>query len=142
MIITAGIILLSIAGCVISYYFMAVSYGKMSPRQFFIPEFCRLDTGTCETLFSTREARIFGPSNAAIALCYYGLLVAATVTGWLDQKSIGSMFLLFSWISIVVSLYLGYRLLYKLKTSCTLCFASHGVNFLLSIFLFLRVKGM
>jgi uncharacterized membrane protein len=141
MILTAAILLLTLLGFLISFHFTLISLGKVSLAQSIVPSFCRADTGTCTAIVGTREARIFGPSNALMGIWYYGFVFLAAATGWLGHKSVGSFLLLLSWVSLAVSLYLAYVLMYRLRVTCTLCFISHGVNLLLSLCLFLEVWG-
>ncbi len=141
MLITA-IIGLSVAGFIIALYFTLMTFGRTSLAEAVVPPFCRVEAGTCATLLTTKEARIFGPSNALLGTWYYGLVALAGATGWLGQKSVGSFFLLLSWISVAVSIYLAYSLIQRLKARCTLCMASHAVNLLLSLLLFVKVKGL
>jgi uncharacterized membrane protein len=125
---------LSVFGLLISAYFAAV-YHKVLPNiDRYVPRFCRPDSHTCATVLQTSQARLFGFPNVDLGLLYYASLLLSAIlpTLWTQLQF---MLLLGSIVTIVAGFYLAYVLVFQLHVLCTLCFASHAVNFLIFFFL-------
>jgi uncharacterized membrane protein len=138
--LTDGLLLfLSLIGFLISLYFTLVYYQRIPANYYLVPRICRMKESTCQTVLSTRDARVFGIPNSALGVLYYGIVfLIALVGGW----DVGSLVhRLFLWISILVlllSVYLSYSLLFRIKIVCPLCFVSHGINVLIALLLFIK----
>jgi uncharacterized membrane protein len=131
--------LLSLIGFLISFYFTFVYYQRIPANYYLVPRICRMKESTCQTVLSTRHARVLGVPNSALGLLYYGTVFVKTAAG--GWESGGFVQELFLWISILVvllSLYLSYSLLFRIKIVCPLCFVSHGINVLIAFLLFIK----
>jgi len=132
-------LLLSLIGLPISFYFTLVYYQRIPANYYLVPRVCRMKESTCQTVLSTRDARVFGIPNSALGVLYYGIVFLITLVGGWEAG--GLVHRLFLWISILVvllSLYLSYSLLFKIKILCPLCFVSHGINVLIALVLFIK----
>ena len=123
--------LLAVAGWAFSFYFLRVLNGKISLSQWWIPAVVRMSEGGCQTLVETSYGRIFGKPNAFWGNLYYPfmLIVICFSGGQLIDKS---LLLIPALFAMMLSLYLLWGL-YRLRTSCSVCFATHTVNFLILI---------
>jgi len=132
-------LLLSLIGSLISVYFALVYYQRIPANYYLVPRICRMKESTCQTVLSTRDARVFGIPNSALGVLYYGIVFLITFAGGWEAD--GLVHRLFLWISILVvllSIYLSYALLFRIKIVCPLCFVSHGINVLIVLLLFIK----
>lgn len=139
MLIDGLLLLLSLTGFLISLYFTLVYYQRIPANYFLVPRVCRMSEPNCQTVLSTRDARVFGVPNFVLGLIYYAMILLAVLSGVACRECDALPILL--WISLFVAifgLYLAYSLLFKIKILCLLCFASHGINASIALLLFLR----
>jgi uncharacterized membrane protein len=138
--LTGGLLLFfSLIGFLISFYFTLVYYQRIPANYYLVPRICRMKESTCQTVLSTRDARVFGIPNSALGVLFYGIVFLITLVGGWDAGRL--VHRLFLWISILVlllSLYLSYSLLFKIRIRCPLCFVSHGINVLIALLLFIK----
>ncbi len=132
MVIGVIIILLAATGFLISLYFTLVYYRVIKADQRYIPNFCRMEEGTCQQIIHTAEARLFGVPNSLIGLWYYLLVIIASVAPGIVPHQI---IIITSASTVAVGIYLSYVLIMKLKIPCILCFTGHGINASLCILL-------
>jgi len=133
------LIVLSVAGFLISLYFTLVYYQRIPANYYLVPRFCRMEESTCQSILSTREARLFGAPNFLYGILYYAVVFLGTLLESYDGGSLTVLMLTALSISaVLVSIYLGHALLFKLKTACPLCFMSHGINGVISILFLLK----
>jgi uncharacterized membrane protein len=135
MIIGVIIILLAATGFLISLYFTLAYYRIIKADQRYIPNFCRMEEGTCQQIIHTAEARLFGAPNSLIGLCYYLLVMIATIAPGIVPHQI---ILITSASTVAVGIYLSYVLIMKLKIPCTLCFTGHSINVFLFILMLIH----
>jgi len=122
-------IVLGFAGLLDSLYFTLVYYGKMKPSTHLVAEFCRMDAGTCQTVFQAAEAKVFGIPNSVLGIAYYAIIVSAGVFRLATGEWPALPALLAISIAVVVfSLYLAWTLIFRMRVSCPLCFFAHAVN--------------
>jgi len=139
MLVDGLLLLLTLVGFFISFYFTLVYYQRIPANYYLVPRVCRMKESTRQTVLSTQDARVLGIPNSALGVLYYGIVLLITVFGGWDRGSV--VHGLFLWISILVvllSLYLSYSLLYRIKIVCPLCFVSHGINVLIALLLFIK----
>ena len=139
MLIDGLLLLLSLIGFLISLYFTLVYYQRIPANYFLVPRVCRMEESNCQTVLSTRDARVFGVPNFLLGLMYYLVIFLAVLLGFAGKECDALQILL--WISLFVvalGFYLGYSLIFKIKTLCPLCFASHGINAIIAFLLFLK----
>lgn len=136
MIIRLALTAFSIIGMLISTYVTLVSYRIMKPNIRFIPRICRMEKQTCFAILDAPDARVFGVLNALLGILYYLSILFFIMVAPHDNGSIIYQIVVsISAGTVLLGAYLSYALLAKLRTSCQLCFISHGIN--LGIFLFL-----
>ena len=123
--------LLAVAGWAFSFYFLSVLDGKMSPNAWWFPAVFHMSEGGCQTLVETPYGRILRKPNAFWGNLYYPfmLIVIGFSGGELIDKS---LLLIPALFAMMLSLYLLWGL-YRFRTSCSVCFARHTVNFLILI---------
>lgn len=135
MLIATGLLVLSVIGLLISFYFTLVTYRLMSADQRFIPAFCRMTDRSCASIVDSRQARLFGVPNSLLGIAYYlgvilwvafSLRSVPRLTGGLIVVSLGT---------VLSGLYLLYSLLVVLKVRCILCLASHILNAMILLLL-------
>ena len=123
--------LLAVAGWAFSFYFLRVLDGKMNPSAWWIPTVFRMSEGGCQILVETTYGRILGKPNAFWGNLYYPfiLIIFGLSGAELIDRSLLLIPVLFA---MILSLYLLWGL-YRLRTLCPACFATHTVNFLILI---------
>lgn len=133
------LLFLSLIGFLISLYFTLVYYQRIPANYYLVPRICRMKESTCQTVLSTRDAKVLGIPNSTLGVLYYGIVFFITLVGGSDASSIANR--PFLWISILVvllSLYLTYALLFRIKIVCPLCFVSHGINLLIALLVLIK----
>ena len=122
---------LSLAGLANALYFTASYYGLFQGG--LIPT-----AGTsCQKVMQTPDARALGLPNFLLGVVYYPALIALIWTagpasGWMTAARIAS------WLAVLLGLYLIHVLRFRLRVSCPLCMAGHGINLALAICLTLK----
>lgn len=120
--------ILSMFGLAISVYFLLVYSGVLTGNESMLPKnMCTKNS--CHAVLETKFANVFKVPNFVLGIFYYlavFLYPSFPYTGW---------YLLVSFFVAVLSIYLAYSLIYRLKTPCFLCFASHVINFSITILL-------
>ena len=133
---------LAAVGLVIASYFTAVAFHWMTPATRWIPSFCRLEERTCASVIFTPSARVFGPPNSLLGQLFYLALLAGTVSDWLTDPRLWTLYLGVSLLTVGFGVYLSYALLFVLRVPCPLCFTSHGINAVIcGLLLLLRTAG-
>ena len=132
------LVVLALAGFIISSYFTAVAYRWIRPDAAWIPSFCRLGEKTCATIVFTPRARVFGVPNSVLGQLFYPLITAGTVEGFLFTFPIFHLSLLASLVTVLLGLFLTYSLLFLTRVRCILCFTSHAINVVIFILLILE----
>ena len=123
------LVLLAAFGFLISLYFTLVNYKLMAPDANFVPSSCQLSEQTCQTILSTREARVLGIPNFLLGLTYYlGMIILASF-GLIHPLTWGyNALMVISLFTVLLGGYLIYSLVSKLRVVCVLCIASHVIN--------------
>ena len=131
---------LSSIGLLISVYFTLVYYRLIASDSRFLPRFCTLSEGSCRTILDAPQARLFGLPNSLIGLFYYAILLFFVLNVWVGvpMESARWMFVA-SLVASVVGLTLADTLIRTLKTTCVLCFTSHGINIIISVLLYINL---
>jgi uncharacterized membrane protein len=134
-----ALLLLCMVGFGISLYFTLVYYGRLEPDARFLPRFCSMKKGDCTTVLNFREARLLKVApNFVFGLAYYlgGIGVACVRMAGTHLPHWGVLtFTAVSWLTVILSLYLAWALIVRLKIPCTLCFTSHVVNSAIALIL-------
>jgi uncharacterized membrane protein len=129
----------SLVGFFISLYFALVYYQKIPANYYLVPHICRMNEATCQAVLSTRDARVFGFPNSLLGFVYYAIVFFITlIGGWESNRFVHWVFLLISILVVLLSVYLSYSLLFRIKIACPLCFVSHGINVLIAFLLFTK----
>ena len=135
------LVLLSVLGSFISLYFTAVAYRWIRPDAPWIPTFCQLGEKTCATIVFTPRARVFGLPNSVLGQAFYVALLAGVGGGFLYSPPAYYAYLMASLVTVGLGLFLTYSLLFVTRVLCTLCFTSHGINFIICLILVLGKTG-
>ncbi len=122
------------AGMLVSLYFVLVYHQIFPPDASFVPRVCRMDRGSCDSVLSTAEARMLGIPNFHLGLGYYMLLIVVSLE-WTPWSEFREALIFASTVTVVMSVYLSYSLLRKIRSRCNLCFIAHGVNITIFILL-------
>jgi uncharacterized membrane protein len=130
-ILRATLALLAGVGVLISLYFVLVHHKLIRPDARFVPNVCRMDEETCGTILLRPEARLLGIPNFYLGFVYYGLALSMVFSGTelllLDPAGAAA----------IMSGWLAFALLVRLKINCILCFVSHSINLLMLLLLLL-----
>lgn len=123
---------LAILGFLDALYFVLVDAGRLRPDARLVPPVCRMDEKTCARVLDTGYARVFGVSNAALGLVWYGIVAAAAGFAVVEGRMPFCLFLaVAAGVTVLVSVYLLWALVARLRTACPLCFAGHAINALI-----------
>ena len=138
-------ITLAAAGLYIAAYFTLVYYGVLEASTMLMPRVCRLEKRTCETVLSTRFARVFGVPNSLLGVAYYTAVIVLLSTGWIDALggiAIGGVGLelsvivvIVAWFTVLLGTFLAYSLFFIIRIPCPLCLAAHTINLALAVLL-------
>ena len=135
------LLLLSVVGFFISLYFTAVAYRWIPPDAPWIPTFCQLGEKTCASIVFTPRARVLGLPNSVLGQVFYVALIAGVLGGFLFSPPVYYAYLGASVVTVSLGVFLTYSLLFLTRVACTLCFTSHGINFIIFLILILGRTG-
>lgn len=76
----------------------------------------------------TLQGRLFDIPNGISASAYFALMIVLSATGLIDRAPVRRVALALAWISLGVSGYLVYQLLFVMKRQCPLCMRAHTLN--------------
>lgn len=76
----------------------------------------------------TRYARLFGPLNSDLGTVYYVLAGLCAASGLIRNRLVLNLLRGASAATVLVSLYLLWALLFRLRVRCTICVKGHIVN--------------
>jgi uncharacterized membrane protein len=123
--------LLALASGAFSFYFHAVYKGRILPNQFWVPNFCELDSSTCTTIVDTKYGRIFGRPNAELG--GYSLFIYALLLLGVPFQFVPPMIpFIIGILTILLGIYLIFGLI-QLKMLCPICITVHGLNIIIFI---------
>ncbi len=130
--------LLAALSLLISTYFTAISYHWVKPDATWIPSFCQMGERTCASIVFTPRARVFGIPNSVLGQVFYTAIIAAVLGGFLFTKPLVYFYLLGSFLTVLLGVYLTYSLLFLTRVPCKLCFTSHGINLVIFVLLVIQ----
>lgn len=138
-------IALAAVGLYIAAYFTLVYYGVLEASTTLMPRVCRLEKRTCQTVLSTRFARVFGVPNSLLGVAYYVVVIVLVSTGWIRAAGgvfigdvgieIGVAVLIVAWFTVLLATFLAFSLFFIIKIPCPLCLAAHTINLALALLL-------
>lgn len=76
----------------------------------------------------TRYARALGPRNSDLGMLFYGALGTAAVTNVIRNPQILRALFYGSALSVGVSIYLLWALIFRLRVVCPVCLRGHATN--------------
>jgi uncharacterized membrane protein len=124
----------SIIGLLISLYFLLIYKGWTKGIKGLVPgEVC--SENTCATVLQTSFANLFKVPNFILGIFYYAMIFCSTF--FVMTFDVLYIFLVVSWLVMLMSFYLAYALIFRLRTKCVLCFASHIMNIIIAIIFFI-----
>ena len=133
------VIALAAIGFYIASYFTLVYYELLAPSTRLMPSVCRLKDRTCQTVLTTKYARLFGVPNSLLGILYYGAVIVIVGSGWTGAP-VGSALIVMAWLAVAVGFLLVYSLFFIIRIPCPLCLAGHTINLLLALFLTLGLR--
>ena len=124
-------LLLCLLGLWISIYFTGVSYHRFPVNVKWVPQICQLKEKSCGLIIHTPRAKLFGIPNSVYGIALYLYLIlfflGLPLAWWLGF--LGAV------LATLRSVYLAYSLIFVTKVPCPLCFTTHLINLILSIYL-------
>ena len=139
------VIALAAVGLYIAAYFTLVYYGVLEASTTLMPRVCRLEKRTCQTVLSTRFARVFGVPNSLLGVVYYTVVIVLVSTGWINASrgvflggvgfDPGIVVVIVAWFTVLLGTILAYSLFFIIKIPCPLCLAAHTINLALAVLL-------
>ena len=139
--VTSLAIILAAVGWYIAAYFTLVYYGVLEAGTRLMPRVCRLEERTCQTVLSSRFARVFGVPNSLLGVLYYACVIALLSTGGITP-TFGAALVAVAWFTVVLGAFLAYSLFFIIKIPCPLCLAAHTINLALAVLLSMIVDGL
>lgn len=121
-------------GFYISAYFTLVYYGILAASTKLMPNVCRLEERTCQTVLTTKYARVFGVPNSLLGVLYYLAVVFVLLAGW-TTGPIATATLVVAWFTVALGIFLAYSLFFIIKIPCPLCLTGHSINLILALLL-------
>jgi uncharacterized membrane protein len=127
-------VLLSAIGLYIAAYFTLVYYGIIGANTKLMPNICRLEEHTCQTVLGTKYARVFGVPNSLLGVGYYVIVAAVLLVGG-SASAFTIALLAVAWFTVALGVVLAYSLFFIVKIPCPLCLTAHTINLALAILL-------
>jgi uncharacterized membrane protein len=127
-------IALATVGLYIAGYFTLVYYGIVRASSKLMPNVCRLEERTCQTVLGTKYARVFGVPNSLLGVLYYSTVILLLVIGW-TAGPIATATIAVAWFTVALGVFLAYSLFFIIKIPCPLCLTGHTMNLLLAVLL-------
>jgi len=81
----------------------------------------------------TPQGRLFNIPNGLTASAYFAVVALLSVTGLLDRSWVRKAAVTISWLSLGVSGFLVFSLLFVLRRNCPLCIRAHALNLALTL---------
>jgi uncharacterized membrane protein len=127
-------VFLSAIGLYIAAYFTLVYYKIISANTKLMPNVCRLEEHSCQTVLGSRFARVFGVPNSLLGVGYYVIVTAVLLSG-LSASGVTVGLLAVAWFTVALGVLLAYSLFFIIKIPCPLCLTAHTINLTLAILL-------
>ena len=127
-------IALATVGLYIAAYFTLVYYGIVRASTKLMPNVCRLEERTCQTVLGTKYARVFGVPNSLLGVLYYLTVILLLLVGGTGGP-IATATIAVAWFTVALGLFLAYSLFFIIKIPCPLCLTGHTINLLLALLL-------
>ncbi|HEV8360804.1 MAG TPA: vitamin K epoxide reductase family protein [Candidatus Thermoplasmatota archaeon] len=126
---SAALLAMAALGALDALYFTLVADRVVRPDTPWLPAFCRMDDATCARVVDAREARALGVPNSLLGLGWYAVLAGAASWGLATGALPVCPFLLAGAVAAaLLSAWLAWALLARLRVRCPLCFAAHAIN--------------
>ncbi len=130
-------------GLYIAAYFTLVYYGLIAANTKLMPKVCQLEERTCQTVLTTKYARLFGVPNSLLGVVYYATVILLLSTDWIDAPGgiailgvwleLWFLVMIAAWFTVLVGFVLVYSLFFIIRIPCPLCLAGHAFNLTLAI---------
>ena len=127
-------IALATVGLYIAAYFTLVYYSVVKASTKLMPNVCRLEERTCETVLGTKYARVFAVPNSLLGMLYYLAVIVLLLAGW-TAGPIATATIAAAWFTVALGIFLAYSLFFIIKIPCPLCLTGHTINLLLAVLL-------
>ena len=96
-----------------------------------MPSLCNMEPGSCGSLLTTKQARIFGIPNYIMGIAFYLFALGIAIFTPMDPGTLYWVLVLVTTGAVFTGAFLIYSLIFTLQTNCPLCYMGHVVNFLL-----------
>jgi len=127
-------IIVAAIGWYIAAYFTLVYYGLVAANSNLMPNVCRLDERTCQTVLTTKYARVFGVPNSLLGVLYYSIVIVSLSFG-LANGPLGWALIAVAWFTVALGCFLIYTLFFIIRIPCPLCLVGHAINLSLALLL-------
>lgn len=129
---------LSLAGLANAIVFTGLIAGWLSADSPLVTNVCRMDTGSCTKVVTSRFARLAGVPNSVVGLFWYLMVLVASGT-WLVTGTMPypAFMLALGALTVCVGVLLTLSLLFRLKVKCWFCFFGHATNLVIFLILLL-----
>jgi uncharacterized membrane protein len=138
MVSAITVFVLAIVGLIDSLYMTLAYYHLInrSPRLF--PNVvCPSEGSTCISVVDTPEAHVLGIPNSLLGVGYYAIMLStASARIALDRWLFLPAILGIAGIAAAFSLYLAWLLIFRMRTTCVLCFLAQAINLALFCIIF------
>jgi uncharacterized membrane protein len=124
-----AVLVIGLVGVAIAAYLTYVHYAGLKP-------FCVSGSGGCETVQSSKWAKLGGIPVAVLGLVGYSVIVVSTLVGGEMGKTVGALFAI---VGAGFSLWLTYLELFEINAICQWCVASAVLMCLLAVLTTIRL---
>ncbi len=87
----------------------------------------------CDVLVDSKYANIFSVPNYILSIFYYLGILIVSFTPYFLAEVFKPFVLALVWFIALLSIYLFFVLVFKLKAKCYVCFSSQAINLLIAI---------
>lgn len=138
--IATAVLGLALAGLIVSIYFTLAYYGRVRSEGV-IPSVAT--EGVCLSILDTPYSHVIGLPNSLFGIGYYTLVILSAGYRLISGEWTGlALLAALSLFAALLSLYLAWALLFKVRAVCPLCFLSQAINIILAvIFTCLVISG-
>jgi uncharacterized membrane protein len=124
------LLVLILAGWIITLYFFQVYRNRIPRKVWWIPPLIQMGSVRCVSIVDSSYGTTLGRPNAFWGLWYYGLLFLLVLADRFVPFSIIPTLLVISGLTLIFSFYLTWGLI-QLQVRCRPCLSIHTINFLI-----------
>jgi uncharacterized membrane protein len=91
------------------------------------------DPSVLDAIALTPQSRLFRFPNSVVAMAYFAAMTVLCGTGATSRGPTRRVAVTASWLSVSVSAYLIYQLVFVLRRKCSICMRAHTLNLALTL---------